>query len=931
MGIVFRSGTKPDNLQENAWDVHDKTKNIKEEGIKEAKYAEATIPYNKNNVLALVDAHQNLAPILDKYKNEARDLDGQNRKRIVDRQIKNSEVRRRNIKTRLDTDLRNLQSLQNIVTATWGIAQDVDKINKINAEQERKDIALKLSRVPWASYEEIRDHIVGTTLLEDARIKEIREAAGLKDDGLDSLDIDKLLQPGRWYLRDAFATDLAYKTADTFPGWVASISEKTPQELFGKKGSLTTNSYAQAKANYAADASVANAAELEVWQSALENKFFEEYYKDTGIEGKFKLTTSNLFLDTRERVGTQGRASARKQLPKREAHQNQVVQNVRIRNYMNFGRKNPNWKEGDEPGTQFEKATDMVQALGWDFEKQTRNVNNGQPASANRVTWFKDIGRMGMNLQIPSTVIEEWLETKSDNGQTNRERWAAEIEESGLLEQIPIISGKEAEQGKDANKDLETRFEAEEGAIKEIFQNDKLSIAEKRKLAFKLVNPNNPKSIQTYQKFATHGYNIPGTLFNREIQQRINQGTFTVQWLKREGLYNQDIVDYYGHKLLDIQKVMPVHDESQPLWNSYYSSSADIVNQPPKQIAALGNAAFNLDGKPPDNVLHPTYSNFILEANGDMQMYYQEAMLTGIAVKSGDKSRQLTGPELEAAAMRWAYAKLSEAVEDGKNGKGKYRLCSMKETGYGKVSMCDLSASKRSEGLQEGLRAKLKAMRETDNGMKKWAGTTGDGSGFLKNEVLSDYFFTPRDFFTKLEAYNKDPENNEMPTLPDAYYALQQTFGFDPLQTLLWQAEAYNKYQVKEGGDLIEFNPSMLPDNIVQAFRAYGNIPRQFLDPKSPAAMAIGKVLWESQFTNPSGQPTLYGIVGTDEEGNFDYELNPNYFSPVAMKAFYANDQRLLRKAIEDMKKGKGKFPVKPEVFAYGQDYRGISKEYYND
>ena len=50
MGIVFRSGTKPDNLQENSWDVHNKAKNITEEGIKAAKYAEAPIPYNKNNV-----------------------------------------------------------------------------------------------------------------------------------------------------------------------------------------------------------------------------------------------------------------------------------------------------------------------------------------------------------------------------------------------------------------------------------------------------------------------------------------------------------------------------------------------------------------------------------------------------------------------------------------------------------------------------------------------------------------------------------------------------------------------------------------------------------------------------------------------------------------------------------------------------------------
>ena len=456
-----------------------------------------------------------------------------------------------------------------------------------------------------------------------------------------------------------------------------------------------------------------------------------------------------------------------------------------------------------------------------------------------------------------------------------------------------------------------------------IFASD-LPIAEKRKSALLIAQKSsNPEAMQKYTALAMKGYNVSGSDLHKEIQQRIKYGTFTKQWLESVGMYNEDIKNYYKTKILDIQKVMPVHDESQPLWNSYYSSSADIVNQPPKQIAALGNAAFNLDGKPPDNVLHPTYSNFILEANGDMQMYYQEAMLTGIAVKSGDKSRQLQGAELETAAMRQAYAKLSKDVEDGKNGKGKYRLCPPGETGYGKVSMCNLSAARRSEGNQEGGQAKLKAMIETDNGMKKWAGTTGDGSGFLKNEVLSDYFFTTRDFFTKLEAYNKDPENNEMPTLPDAYYALQQTFGFDPIQTLLWQAEAYNKYQVKEGGDLIEFNPSMLPDNIVQVFRAYGNIPRQFLDPKSLAGMSIGKVLWESQFTNPSGQPTLYGIVGTDEEGNFEYELNPNYFSPTAIDALNANGQEGVHRYIESRKKKEG--------YAYGQDYVGISERYYND
>ena len=399
MGIVFRSGTKPDSLQENAWDVHNKSKNITEEGIKAAKHAEATIPYNKKNVLGLVEAHEQLAPVLDKYKHEARTLERENKKRIVERQIRNSQVREKNIQTRLNTDLKNLQSLQNIVTSTLGIARDVDKINRINAIERRDELTSIADRASL-SYEKLVKHKTGSELLTELEQSALRKVGEARKNGLSELDIDKLLQPGGYYIRDAFTTQQAYRTAETFPGWVASISEKKPTELFSDsergRGSLKANSYAQAKAKYANDNSVANAADLNAWQSAIENLFFEQNFKGTLIEGKFNLVTSNLFADTRDRVGTEGVVSAQKKLPQRKGLERTTVSNVRIQNYLNAGRQVSTWKEGDDPNKRFEFARDIPEAMGWDFEQQTRFTNNGSTGHEKRVNWMQDISRLGL-------------------------------------------------------------------------------------------------------------------------------------------------------------------------------------------------------------------------------------------------------------------------------------------------------------------------------------------------------------------------------------------------------------------------------------------------------------------------------------------------------------------------------------------------------
>ena len=876
MGIVFRSGTKPDNLQENAWDVHDKTKNIKEEGIKEAKYAEATIPYNKNNVLALVDAHQNLAPILDKYKNEARDLDGQNRKRIVDRQIKNSEVRRRNIKTRLDTDLRNLQSLQNIVTATWGIAQDVDKINKLNAEQRREDLASMADRSPYLSREDLTKHHTGTDILTAAEIKDFKIKEKAREGGLSELEIDKLLQPGGWYLRDAFTTDLAYKTADTFQGWVASIAELPPEELFGSAGSFLANSYAQAKANYASDASVTHASDLEAWQSAIENKFFEDHFKGKAIEGKFKLATSHLFLDTRERVGTEGRVGAQKNLKKNQALQTEVVHNVRIRNNMTVGRQRPDWKKGDDLDTKYERASDMVQAISWDFEKRTRNIDNGRSASENRTNYFRDLGRLGTKLQIPSTVINEWLDRKTDNGQTNRERWQKEINKSGLIPQLRTIEKLEAEQGAAIAEEQKKLILSKKATINTIFNDKTIPLEVKRREGLKIALTH-PDVMKEYQKRATFGYNINGTDFNKEIQQRIKNGTFTVQWLHANGLYNEDIVRYYDGKLIDIQKIQPVTEQGQARWSQVFTNS----ERSPSKVRGLGVHIFKLHEKlkPED---HPTFSDFMLIANEKIHKYYEQSMTEGIKTADG---RVLKGAELEIAAIDVAFTKLQNEVLESQTAKGgSFRLCPPEETGLGVSSMCEISSRKRTEGLERLTigTSNLKTLTDANEGMTRYSNKTGDGSHFFQNEVLEDHFFEPRNFFTELEAYNKDPENNVMPQIPGVYFELQSQFGFNPLQMLLWQAGAYNKYQIKAGGDLIEFNVSMLPDPIKTVLSTLEDIPRQFLDPNSFVAMNIGRNMWNDKFTNPygeEGQTYAYGII-PNTDGAKGYTFNPDRFSP---------------------------------------------------
>ena len=852
--------------------VHDPAPKMKEEHKAATEGQRKAIDHRWNKAQNALRKKEEREKLEKTYRDLKFKADLAENERYTDQVLSNLETEAENIRLKGEEEARKIKAWGEILQGGAQVAKTLDAKARKNAILDLENSIIALSTTGFRQ-KQLLEYATGEKILREqhnisqAQIDALKVAAKDSDSDFTTRDVDRIFGGQSYYTRHAANFLLAQEQIN---GWEDYFNSKKGDkfEVPGLPNPISFNT-ALENAQRMPDSqglrdqviNIENQIRLSFYNERFKGKSYEKQYK------RFAQTLKRSANATQAGINSAGARSAK----------TRETQNLDLQVGHEILRLTNGIVEVDETGKETPRIYSMTDAVGSVFTQRTHTDPSTLSGKERRSVFAGSLGRAHKKGMISTQQIQNFYTEFKINGQPIKDlypNFRFQLDE--ITKQNDTARALETQADVKivkANKEhqvlqLTSILQLPDGAGDRVWSQELRDKAWAFVEPFKVSNPALVKVFNTFEEKSTYG-------LDDQANQRLQNGTLFTSWVNTRG--NDD----WRNKWLKQAKNSNVPHTPQGV-ESFKLYKENIVQDKLKEVFGYSGGWFGGGFK--DDTFHTAG----LEATFQLKRSFAFYKMQG--------NGKLTGADLEIWAINMAWKDLEKAINDGKEGKGVFKLCDPTKNG-GRAHMCELPGgdvwAERNEvdlGVNVQVRAKIGFQQQ-----KLY------GGNFLQEKLLVDG--------EVIENYWKNLNSGRTAHIPHAFHVLANTITVPPgeprptaLDLMMDQTIAYNKIITEPVGgkasvlEPITYNKDQIPQSILNVIEKSSLLPRSLgLDGNliTPVSQEIGRSLikdpdayglqtWQMEKDNTKMREILLENFNPDD---WQPRLRKN-FSPAAQEYF---------------------------------------------